>query len=120
MRFVRAMPDQRMVSAHELRMFECPSCQRTEQRLVFTHNIEPLPSERMQLPSVSSPALTAATHKVSVAARNAWMRTVATFHDGLSSAATLLTYAKHKMPVSAKNAWVRTTTMSRGSQDEGL
>ena len=114
MRFVRAVPYQSMVSARELHMFECPSCHRTERRLVFTRNIEPLASERMQLPSVSSPVLTAATHKVSVAAQSAWMNMVPTFRDGFSSAAALLTSATHKVSVASQNAWVRTTTMFRG------
>ena len=91
-----------------------PSCQRTERRLVFTRNIEPLSSERMRLPSVSSPVLTAATHKVSVAAQNAWMSMVPTFRDGFSSAAALLTSATHKVSVASQNAWVGTSTMFRG------
>jgi hypothetical protein len=103
-----------MVTARELHMFECPSCQRTERRLVFTRNIEPLPGERMQLPSASSPVLTPAAHKVSVASQNAWMSMVATFRDGFSSAAALLTSATHKVSVASQNAWVRTTTVFRG------
>jgi hypothetical protein len=115
MRFVRVVPYEIMVSARELHMFECPSCRRTERQLVFTHNIEPLPSERMQLPSVSSPVLTAAMHKVSVAAQNAWMSIAPTFRDGFSSAAALLTSATHKVSAASQNAWVCTTAMFRGS-----
>jgi hypothetical protein len=122
MRFVRAVPDQSMVSSRELHVFECQNCQRTEQRLALTHNIEPLPSEPMQLPSVSSPALTAAAHKASAAARSAWMRAAPTVRGGLSSVSALLTSAQHKVSAAqhkvsaaAQSAWVRTTTQFRGS-----
>jgi hypothetical protein len=115
MRFVRAVPDQSMVSSRELHVFECPGCQRTEQRLVLTHNIEPLPSERMELPPLSSPVLTAAARKVSAAARSAWMRIAPTVRDGLSSASALLTSAQHKGSAAAQSAWARTTTVFRGS-----
>jgi hypothetical protein len=115
MRFVRAVPDQSMVSSRELHVFECQNCRRTEQRLALTHNIEPLPSEPMQLPSVSSPVLTAAAHKASAAARSAWMRAAPTVRGGLSSVSALLTSAQHKVSAAAQSAWVRTTTQFRGS-----
>jgi hypothetical protein len=113
MRLVRAVPAQSMVSSRELHVFECGSCQRTEQRLVLTHTIEPLPGERMQLPSLASPAVTAATHKVSLAARNAWMHTVPMFHAGFSSASALLASARHQGSVAACNAWLRTAPKFR-------
>jgi len=116
MRLVRAVPAQSMVSSRELHVFECERCQRTEQRLVLTHNIEPLQSERMELPALSSPVLSAAAHKVSVAARNAWMRAVLTFRGGISSASTLLAAARGRGDAMARNAWMRTAPKLR----EGL
>ena len=113
MQFVRAVPYQSMVSAGELHMFKCPSCQRTEQRRA--NNIELLPSERMQLPSVSSPALTPAT-----TARHTWMRMGPKCRDGLTSASAFLTYGKHKVSVAARNVWVRVATMVRGKILSGL
>jgi hypothetical protein len=115
MRLVRAVPDQSMVSSRELHVFECPGCQRTEQRLVLTHNIEPLPSERMELPALSSPVLTAAARKASAAARSTWMRTAPTVRDGLSCASALLASARHNVSAAAQSAWVRTSTAFRGS-----
>jgi hypothetical protein len=98
---VRVLPDQSMVSDRELHVLECPGCQRTEQRLVFTHKMEPFPSERMQqLPSVSSKVFASAKNTVLIAARNAWTRMIALFR------------------VAAQNAWSRMVAMFRGSQDD--
>jgi hypothetical protein len=41
------VPYQAMVKTRELHLFECPTCKRTERRLVSSHNIGPFLSERM-------------------------------------------------------------------------
>jgi DNA-directed RNA polymerase subunit RPC12/RpoP len=77
MLLIRAEPDQSMLlSGQELRTFECPNCQRTEQTLVFTRSIEEIPGERMLLPSRSSwgPDI---RHTLLKAAQRSWGQAVA-------------------------------------------
>src|SRR5438132_1665183 len=104
MRFMRVAPYETMVKTCELHMFECPNCKRTEQRLVLTHPIRPLPSEQMQLPSIASPRLKFAMHRITVAARNGWTRTVGTFPDSVLSVSVLLSSFQNKVSIAVREA----------------
>jgi hypothetical protein len=74
MRVVRALPDQSMlVSGKELRTFQCPSCDREQQQLVFTRVIEQFATERMQFPARPSRLRASRRRRLPNAAR-AWGR----------------------------------------------
>ena len=90
MRFVRVVPYQAMVKTRELHLFECPTCKRTERRLVSSHNIGPFLSERMGLAATASPPFPPAMHRLTVIGQNGWMRLVRTFRDAVFSASVLL------------------------------
>jgi len=113
MRFLRTAPYRSMVSAGELHIFECPRCQRTEQRLAPKSHPEPLSGERMELPPAVLPLLGRFAHNVSVVARNAWLQAAPRLRQGFSSASALLNHAMQELLV-AYNAGTRYSAMLRG------
>jgi peptidoglycan hydrolase-like protein with peptidoglycan-binding domain len=90
MRFVRAVQYQAIVKTHELHTFECPNCKRTERRRVSAHNIGSLQTERMQLPPTTLPLLTADMEQTLALARNGWTCMVGMFRQGISSIPVLM------------------------------
>ena len=115
MRFVRVVPYQAMVKTRELHLFECPTCKRTERRLVSSHNIGPFLSERMELAATASPPLPPAMLRLTVIGRNGWTRLVGIFRDPVFSASVLLRSAQDKVPTSAQKAWARSKALLSGS-----
>jgi hypothetical protein len=72
MQLVRTVPDNSMMaSGRELGTFECPRCHGKAQRLMSTTDITPFATERMQLPTVSSPLAADAMDKVDLLRRKA-------------------------------------------------
>jgi hypothetical protein len=115
MRFVRVVPYQAMVKTRELHLFECPTCKRTERRLVSSHNIGPFLSERIELAATASPPFPPAMLRLTVIGRNGWTRLVRTFRDAVFSASVLLRSARDKVPTSAQKAWARKKALLAGS-----
>jgi hypothetical protein len=111
MRFVRVVPYQAMVKTRELHLFECPTCKRTERRLVSSHNIGPFLSERMELAATASPPFPPAMRRLTVIGRNGWTRLVRVFRDAVLSASVLLRSAEDKVPTSAQKAWARSKAL---------
>jgi hypothetical protein len=115
MRFVRVVPYQAMVKTRELHLFECPTCKRTERRLVSSHNIGSFLSERMELAATASPPFPPAMRRLTVIGRNGWTRLIRTFRDAVFSASVLLRSAQDKVPTSAQKAWARNKALLSGS-----
>jgi hypothetical protein len=129
MQIVRKVPDQSMmVTGHELHTFECLSCQSKEHRLVFTHIIDELPTERMHLPSafLTSHAFRARFDWMESKARSSFLSwshflRKTGLHPGSSpgQAFSGKCSSKHKMSVAARTAWARAVLMIRGLQSRG-
>jgi hypothetical protein len=115
MRFVRVVPYQAMVKTRELHLFECPTCKRTERRLVSSHNIGPFLSERMELAATASLPFPPAMVRLTVIGRNGWTRLVRVFRDAVFSASALLRSAQDKVPVAAQKARARNKALLSGS-----
>jgi hypothetical protein len=115
MRFVRVVPYQAMVKTRELHLFECPTCKRTERRLVSNHNIGPFLSERMDLAATASPPFPPAMLRLAVIGRNSWTRLVLIFRDAVFSASVLLRSVQDKESMAAQKAWARNKAVLSGS-----
>jgi hypothetical protein len=115
MRFVRVVPYQAMVKTRELHLFECPTCKRTERRLVSSHNIGPFQSERIELAATASPPFPPAILRLTVIGRNGRTRLVRTFRDAVFSASALLRSAQDKVPMAAQKAWARNKALLSGN-----
>jgi hypothetical protein len=107
MRFVGVVQSQAMVNTHELHTFECPTCGRTERRLVLAHTIGTVPTERIQLAPTSFPPVTAAIQKIILVSRNGCARTIRMFRPDTFSPPALI----EKLLVTARNAWSRGAVM---------
>ncbi|HEY7248760.1 MAG TPA: hypothetical protein VH678_33260 [Xanthobacteraceae bacterium] len=118
MRFVRVVPYQAMLKTRELHLFECPTCRRTERRLVSAHNIGPLSGERMELATASSPLLAPAMERITALARNGSMHVGRMLYNTLASASARLGSLQQKIPVVVRNAWQRALA-SLGSPPKG-
>jgi hypothetical protein len=115
MRFERVVPYQAMVKTRELHLFECPTCKRTERRLVSSHNIGPFLSERMELAATASLPFPPAMLRLTVIGRNGWTRLVRVFRNAVLAASVLLRSAQDKVPTSAQKAWARSKALLSGS-----
>jgi len=83
MLLVGSEPDQSMLlSGQELRTFQCPTCGRTEQTLVFTRYIGEIAGERMLLPSQASWG-TETRRTLLSAAQRSWQQTVTALRNAI-------------------------------------
>jgi L,D-transpeptidase YcbB len=112
MRFVGVVPYQAMVKTRELHEFECPSCMRTERRLVSAHTIGSFASEGMQLASTPLPLLTAAMQEGVVMSRCGWSCAIGAFRHIIFSASPFL----EKVLIAVRNACAETIRRLRSSE----